>query len=398
MAVSHVYNNGTNSTSGANTIVHFYDRAGIKASNRINIYQQFASRKHQPTKMGKTFKISKWMHMYDREDESTDFGKYGFMTYRNIDTVSSFMSDTSGAGAGLPEGAGAQNKRILKKITFETSLKRYGEMLDYTDEVELFSEDHIQIRYREELGELANSRYEDLVQLDLLSTPTKMYGGTAASQADLGTGVAADGSDDDIYRVSYDLIRKSVKKLVQNRAKKNTSLVVGSTKISTKPVAKAFFGIVDASVKIDLEILTRGTGTEKEYVFVPVHQYASPETAAEGEIGAIHEARFLESEGAMVDMAKGATIPASYAGTLSYSNNGTDDKFDVHPILFPSQDAFAIVGLKGRGRMKFLSMAPEDIDRTNPYGNQGFFSVNYFYAGILLKPEAILRVDVLASA
>ncbi|OOE36081.1 hypothetical protein BZG00_15820, partial [Salinivibrio kushneri] len=64
MPTTNVYGNGTNSTAGANTIVHFYDRAGVKAANRTNVYGQFADRKSMPKKMGKTFKISKFLHMY----------------------------------------------------------------------------------------------------------------------------------------------------------------------------------------------------------------------------------------------------------------------------------------------------------------------------------------------
>ena len=44
----HVYGNGANSTSGANTQVHFYDRAGVNAANRVNVYQQFADKKSMP--------------------------------------------------------------------------------------------------------------------------------------------------------------------------------------------------------------------------------------------------------------------------------------------------------------------------------------------------------------
>ena len=54
---TNIYGNGLNSTAGANTVVHYYDRAGIKAANAINVYGQFVSRKDMPTKMGKTFKI-----------------------------------------------------------------------------------------------------------------------------------------------------------------------------------------------------------------------------------------------------------------------------------------------------------------------------------------------------
>jgi len=197
---SNQYNVGTDSTQGANTIVHFYDRAGVKAANRVNLYGQFADRKSMPKKMGRTFKISKFLHMYDRALNDGDFASKGFLTARSIDDISTNL-DTA---AGLAEGAADVNKRTLQKVTMETTLARYGEMLDYTDEVELFSEDAMQVRYREELGELANSRMEDLLQRDMLSTATVMYGGSATAIAEV----------DENSQVTYDLIRKGVRKLV----------------------------------------------------------------------------------------------------------------------------------------------------------------------------------------
>ena len=46
--MSHVYGNGTNSTTGANTTLHKYDRAGIKAATAELIYAQFADSKSMP--------------------------------------------------------------------------------------------------------------------------------------------------------------------------------------------------------------------------------------------------------------------------------------------------------------------------------------------------------------
>ena len=123
----------------------------------------------------------------------------------------------------------------------------------------------MQVRYREELGALANSRYEDLVQLDMLATTTKMYSGVATSMATLGASIATNGSDDDDWKVSYDGIRKAVRKLVRNRAKKNTSIVTGPVKIDTKTIAPAYYAIIVADVKAELEALVRGTGAEAEY-------------------------------------------------------------------------------------------------------------------------------------
>ena len=379
---TNVYGNGTNSTAGANTVTHFYDRAGVKAANRVNVYGQFADRKSMPKKMGKTFKISKFLHMYDRAPNDAEFAAKGFLSARSVTDVNTALTNAT-----LTEGAGAVNKRSLAKVTMQTSLARYGEMIDYTDEVELFSEDSIQVRYREELGELANSRMEDLTQLDMLATGTVMYAGSAT----------AIGEIDEDSAVSYDLMRKAVRKLVRNRAKKNTSLVTGSTKIDTLTVAKAYYAVIGASVKGDLETLTRGTVAANgatEFVYIPAHKYASAATIAEGEVGAMHEVRFIESESAVVYAAEGATIPSGYTGTLSH--NGTN--FDVYPILFPTQGAFATVGLKGQGKIKFNSKSPEIVENANPYGTNGFFSYNFFYAGIILEEEKMLKVLVAASA
>ena len=391
-----VYGNGANSSQGANTIVHFYDRAGIKAANRVNVYGQWASRKDMPKNMGKTFKISKFLHMYDRAQSDGDFATKGYLTGRDLTALNTLLHATDGSGAGLTEGAGATNERTLQKVTVEATLNRFGEMITYTDEVDLFSEDMMQVRYREELGELAGSRYEDLLQLDLLATPTKMYSGVATSMATLGASIAIDGSEDADWTVSYDLIRQAVRKLVRNRAKKNTQVVTGSNKIDTVTVAPAYYAIIGADVKADLEGLTRGTGAEAEFVYTPFHKYASAATLAEGEVGRMHEVRFIESEAAVVEYQKGATVPGSYVGDLAYTGTiGSGAKFDVHPILFPTEGSFATVGLKGMGKIKFNSAAPADVSLINPYGTKGFFSYNFFYATVILEPEKLLRLDVL---
>lgn len=398
-----VYGNGANSSQGANTVVHHYDRAGVKAANRVNVYGQFADKKSMPTKMGKTFKISKFLHMYDRTLANADFESKGYMTARTAAQVSADLTSSS-----LGEGAGAVNQRTLQKITMETSVARYGEMIEYTDEVDLFSEDAMQFRYREELGALANSRWEDLLQLDMLATPTVLYSGVGTSLATIGDGAAIDGSEDADWKVSYDLIRRSVRKLVRNRAKKNTSIVTGDVKIGTTPINAAYYGIIGADVKADLETITRGVGYEREFTFKPVHAYASASTLAEGEVGSMHEVRFIESEAAVTYAGMGAAVPADYVGSLAYTTFATDaaaiavrgvgatagDYFDVHPILFPTQGAFATVGLKGQGKIKFNSRSPNFITNENPYGTVGFFSYNFFYAGIILEEEKLLKTLV----
>jgi N4-gp56 family major capsid protein len=276
-------------------------------------------------------------------------------------------------------------------------------MIDYTDEVELFSEDTIQTRYREELGELANSRMEDLQQLDMLGTGTVIFAGSATSNSELGS-TQADGSDDADSRVSYDLIRRATRKLMRNRAKKNTSLVSGDVKIDTRTVDKAYYAIIGADVKADLETITRGATYTSEFAYVPSHKYASASKLAEGEVGAMHEVRFIESESA-VQYDNGAVPVADYVGDLATANvidstsvTASDrGNFVVYPILFPTEGAFASVGLKGVSKVQFHSRSPSKVTNENPYGTTGFFSYNFFYAGLILEEEKLLKLQVCAS-
>lgn len=398
---STIYGNGTTTaSSGANTITHFYDRAGIKAANASTIYTQFADRKSMPLNMGKTFKISKWQHIYDLDQADVNFAANGYLGRRDLTTVTAKLAATDGTGAGLTEGAGAINTVTPKKVTVEAAISRYGYMIEYTDEAVMFSEDPVQVRYREELGYLMNQTYEDLAQKDMLSSAgIVINAGGNITKAQMGATVAADGTNEDLYKVSFDLIRKGVKALVRNRAQRNTEIVTGSTKIGTQPVNSAFYAIIGPEVKYDLETLTRGSGTQAEtFAYIPAYQYAGATNLAEGEVGSMHDVRFIESEGALMEAGAGATVPASYVGTLSYTGTiGSGAKFDVFPILFPTKGAFATIGLKGSGKITFLAKAPSDVSLINPYGTKGFFSANMFYAGIALQPEKLAKINVLAT-
>ena len=440
MAVTNFYGvdgsaSGKAGSTYANTIVHYYDKAGVKSANAISVYAQFADRRSMPLKMGKTYKVSKWLHIFDRDTSAGDFKTKGYLTARNVIDVSKDIADN----ASLAEGSGPVNKQNIKKVTIETSFARYGEMIDYTDEVEMFSEDVVQVHYREELGLLANRRAEDLIQLDMLTGTNMMYVGSATSIETVGAdssavGAAAAGilagDNDDLSRVNYDLIRKAVRKLVRNRAEKNTTIVTGSTKIDTRTINKAFYAIIGPEVKYDLETVVKGaTGLGQEYAYVPAYKYADASNLAEGEVGAMNDVRFIESESALVYRGAGNLCPGTaaagdggYTGGLSNtaipvgggvlldayvepanghdSYNGYTDaeqRFDVFPILFPTKGSYATVGLKGNGKIKFNSQAPSKIELGNPYGTQGFFSYNMWFAGLILREERLLKILVCAS-
>jgi len=390
--MSHVYGNGTNSTSGANTITHSYDRAGVKAATADLIYGQFADAKSMPQKYGKTYKISMWEQILDGAGV-TDKGldKDGNPTDGNLYSNSRDVGDIT---AGLPvlgEGANNVNRVVVTKKTGEVTFNRFGLYLEYTDEVELFSEDKTQMVYREMLGDAAKQVNEDIIQKDMLSGANVYYIGSAVARDEVGQDTTDDGGADDINSLmSYDDVRKIIATLVSNRAKKFTSLVSGSTKVDTRTVNASYVGIVGPEVKYDLQGIA---DMHERPAWIPVNQYGSAATLMNNEVGAIDEMRFIESERAQKFVGAGAAIPAGYTGTLA--NDGTN--FNVFPILCPTEGAFATVGLQGWGKMKFKSKAPGAVEQNDKFGVKGFFSVNWFYAGIILDQSKLLRVETCAT-
>ena len=392
MAGEMVYGNGTNTTSGANTITHHYDRAGVKAATADLIYSAFADSKSMPQKYGKTFKISMWQQILDGAGVAgMGLDKDGNATTGNLYGSSRDLGDIT---AGLPvlgEGASEVNRVVVTKKTGEVTFNRFGLHLAYTDEVDLFAEDRTQMIYREMLGDAAAQVNEDLIQRDMLSGSNVFYVGSAVSRLTVGQDTTSTtGADDADSLISYDDTRKIVATLVSNRAKKFTSIVTGSTKIDTKTINASYVGIVGPEVKFDLQSVADTFGRP---AWIPVNQYGSAATLMPHEVGAINELRFVETERAIKFVGAGANIPAGYTGTLA--NNGT--KFNVYPILCPTQGAFATVGLQGWGKMKFNAKAPGQVSDTDKYGTRGFFSVNWFYAGIILDESKLLRVETCAT-
>ena len=398
---TNVYGNGTNSTAGANSYTHMYDRAGIKSAGMHNVYGQYADRRSLKKGQGKTYKVSKYEHMYDRSIGAADFATKGYLSGRSITDMTNSL-----ASAVVTEGMGEGNERSVTKITVSTDMVSYGEMLKYTDEVEMFSEDSMIMHYHEEMGSLAGSRNEDLIQQELLTTPTVLYPSSATSNSLMGA-TQASGADDSDYKVSFDLIRKSAQKLVRNRAKANTKLIDGSVKVGTVTVNAGYQAIVDAQTLFDLQtvqsgsVALNGKTTQQWY---PVDTYAAAGNRAQGEQGKIADVRFIQSESA-VHYEDGAVPPQNYVGNLNIVG-ATDltsavaadrGNFTVHPILFPTEGSFATVGLKGHGKIKFNSVTPGVITTTNPFGTKGFYSYRFWFAGIILKEEALLKTLVCVS-
>lgn len=418
-STGHSYGNGTNSTSGANNVVFYYDRAGIKAATEENIFSQTANSRTMKKGMGKEYRVSMWLHILD-DRNNTDQGidtagdpttgvevfivdSFAFTVSADADAKVLEINEGKGfaraAGDGvnpvdsvkvtvaaaanngnmyassrdigdvsakmplLAEGEGRVNRVGVSKITFTTNLVRYGNFLEYTDEDTMFSEDSVQIHYREELGYAAGQVYDDLVQMDMLNLAgVTLYAGSGnVALGDLAVG--------DV--VTYDDLRLATKTLTKNHAKKHTTLVSGSVKVDTLTVNPSYFAYCGVDTRYVLEGVTNGT----DNAWVPARKYAAAGNLAKGEVGAIHETRFVES-----------------TRMLMYAAATTAAVVDAYPILYVGKDSFSTIGLQGEGKINFKSRAPGPITEFDPYGVKGMFSYNFFYGAIATRPENIVKI------
>lgn len=427
------WGNGKNASFGEQNQLFYYDRAGIEASNADFTFQQFADVKNMPQMHGDQYRISVWHPIYDRIPftEATwnqlegkvfaeDFQKYGYLTGRNLADITNAMYGPDGKGyinqtydnngRRLLEGEGACNQLTIRRSTYTANLEEFGEMMEYTDKAEKFYDQKVQVRMRQQLGQQANNVMEDLVMLDLLNTPTVMYAGPAISMETMGTGIG-EGTPDPItklneveesYKVNWKLIQMMFDKMLKNRVPRHTEMLKGSVRIGTTPINPCFVALVGPEIQMDLENMLRGATYEKHYVFTPVYEYASQGNVLKNEFGRVHNIRFVYAERMPVERGAGAIVDPNYGGALAYSKvknaQGQDEtRFDVFPILVPGKGAFSTINLVGENRVRFTAKAPTDIDKTDPYGKRGFMTYRFWYGSIILRPERLLRVNVLAS-
>ena len=458
MDTQNYYGSGYNASNGYNNRLFYYDTAAIKAATSERIFGQFASTRTMPQGHGKEYRVKVEHYSYERMPWAVnttgpvdaaslkfveDFKTKGYISARNLtsveaaiygdlntypsptsnpnvdktwvtgdaDNVSNHLSDVAaltsegklldgsdasgntGVGKRLFEGQGPSNKVTVVNTTLNSFIHRFGEMIDYTEDVLLFSEDNMQLRYHVELGRRQRDIVEDLDQLSLLSTPNVMFSGDATSISDMGNGITDTNAEK--WKVNYKLLQKVVKTLSRYRVPKKTNMVTGSLKTDTKTIPPCYVAICGDDVKIDIQNLVRTGGANLEdFAFVGVEQYADADKSTfAGEFGKVGEVRFVCSEKMMVARGAGAAEQT----LTNYSFQATNSKYDVFPILFVGGDSFANIKLQGKGVAEFFSHAPKATEQ-DPYAMKGFFSYKFWYGSIILRPERVLRLNVLASA
>jgi N4-gp56 family major capsid protein len=244
----------------------------------------------------------------------------------------------------------------------------------------MFNDFDVQMENKTAVSTALMEMKDDDVQLGMLNEAgVRIYTDTATQLSEVGTGGAA------TAKINRAILRKATKTLKINMAKKNTYMVTGSTKFSTTPINAAYYAIIGPDTLTDLEDIAE---------WRPVHTYGYTKGLAKDEIGSLDETRFVESLRHMHYAGAGADVSGGNPGDLAVTGNNVD----VHTVLYPTEGAYATVGLEGAGKIKFLSKPAGKASKEDPHGLTAIFSGNYFHGGIALQSEKLAVVYHAVSA
>ena len=238
------------------------------------------------------------------------------------------------------------------------TVAQYGDYITVTDVVDYESPDAVLTEGAELLGEQA------ALTLDVL-TRDILTAGTTVSYVGQTSRAAITSAD----KINTAEIRKAVRILQKNKARKVTTIVNPDDGYNTSPIAPCYVGIVSPEVVFDLKGLTE---------FIPVEKYANKANVMEGEVGALDEVRFVMTSEAKVFAGAGAT------------------GIDVHCVLILGADAYGVTRISGeaiRNIIKPLGSAGS-ADPLNQRATSGWKAT---FTAKILNQLAMIRVECAAS-
>ena len=290
----------------------------------------------------------------------------------------------------ISETGGRVNRVGFTRLTIESSIDNFGFFDEYTeDSVQFDNDSELMQHIARETLRAANYMSEDMLQIDLLNGANVVfYGGDATSVSTL---TGEEGSTPS--ELDYATLVRVETMLNNNLCPKDTKIISGSRMVDTKTIGAARYAYVGSELKMTLLSMK---DFHNNAAFIPVQQYAEAGKVAAGEIGAIGNFRFIENPNMLHWDGAGATVTTN-GGYLE--SNG---KYNVYPLLVVGSGSFTTIGFQTDGentKFKILHKKPgtTTADRNDPYGKTGFYSIQWWYGTLILRPEWIACVKVVAK-
>ncbi len=288
----------------------------------------------------------------------------------------------------LGEGGGRVNRVGFTRLQRTGSLSKFGFFYEFNQEsLDFDSDDELNEHLSRELMTGAVQLTEAVLQKDLLNgAATIVYAGAATSN---GTITGETGS---VTLVDYtDLMRLS-QSLTDNRTPKQTKIISGSRLVDTKTIPAGRVMFIGSEL---VPVIKAMEDLFEERAFVPVHMYADAGTVLEGEIGTVDEFRIC----VVPEMLHWSDGAVHTDGGDGYRVTG--NRYNVYPMLVVGDDSFVTIGFQTDGKSAKFSVITKmpgnaTADRTDPFGEQGFSSIKWYYGILVKRSERIGLIKTVA--
>jgi N4-gp56 family major capsid protein len=250
------------------------------------------------------------------------------------------------------------------------TLQQFADAVYFTDVIQDTIEDNT-LDDMTKLCAQQSSETKETVRFNNLKAGSNVfYGGTGTTRATVnGT-------------ITRAMLRKIYRSLRKNRAAFISEIISASAKVSTSPVAQAYFAVGHTDLDADIQDITG---------FTRVEHYADPSKAIPGEIGKAENFRFVLSDLFTPWQASGL----SGSTYLTAGGAGTG-QCDVYPILIFGQDSYAIVPMQGKNAVKINVINPTPTI-SDVCGQRGAVSWKMYDASVILNDLWMARAEVGAS-
>ena len=269
----------------------------------------------------------------------------------------------------LTEGVNPTGKR-LTKTDVSAVLKQYGDYIPLTDYVQAIVDHPVLQAANAVLAEQA-AQSLDLLLADISASGTAaLLGGTASVRTDL---------LNTTHIISRTLLRKAIRTLEGNNARKFNKMISASEKVSTTPIWDSYWGITTEDVYYDLKDVDG---------FIPVAEYSQSSAMVPGEVGAFENVRFLVSTQAKKFLGGGGTAVGVQA---------TSTVADVHTCVIFAREAIATIPLNGKNFESIVNPVGSAgaADALHLFGTSGWKATT---AQVILNDAFLIRLEVTVSA
>ena len=382
----------------------FWLKKALIESRKEQFFMPLSSTVNMPKHFGKTIKVFEYVPLLDDRNVNdqgidatgatiADGNLYG--SSKDIGTITNKLPT-------LTENGGRVNRVGFTRLTREGSIHKFGFFTEFTQEaLDFDSDDGLKEHLSRELLNGAVQLTEAVLQRDLLAAAgTVLFAGAATSDAEVTGEIvpAVPGTSPEIPAsvVTYQNLMRLDQILNDNRTPKQTKIIVGSRMIDTKTIPSGRVMFIGSELIPLVRGMTDLFGNE---AFIPVQQYGDAGTIMNGEIGSVDAFRII----VVPEMLHWAAAGAEVDDNPGYraSMDGTDEKYDIYPMLVVGDDSFVTIGFQTDGKtVKFSVMTKmpglDTADRNDPYGETGFSSIKWYYGILIKRPERIGLVKTVA--